>query len=470
MRIEINSQKGGIATISGFQTDYTALLNETNSVIDALNRMKSYSYSMNGGLGVLQNAVGDIDSRIQAEESKRTALQAAQQKCNNFITLVSQTDNSCAEMVSQNQEEFYQVNQWAVPSALASMMDSWYQSAKSWLKKALGVIEENVDHAFKVYTETDFSSMSSEEIRTYIDELIQKKREGTITPDDEIRLRALYNYMSKKVSVGWRLDDLKLRNELYALVYPDEMERIKEQLSDEFDGLSDDKKTMIVYYMTCGSDTATANQLYDVTHTDNNTFATTGMIEDYNDNHPSACAEQGNFHLDNMTVIENNDGSVVFRCDARQSPAASSYGALIVYDEHGNVQDVVVLDRYQNPTDLPSAINTIKNQFKNEDYAETTVDVTIPKGGYLQVTDDPNEIELIRATKGIEEIATDTIQDIGEDFIEDEIIPIDETSILGRAKAAWEVVKKVAWVTDKLENVLWSEQERGTGSLIIYNN
>ena len=240
MRIEINSQKGGIATISGFQTDYTALLNETDSVIGALNRMKSYSYSMNGGLGVLQNAVGDIDSRIQAEESKRTALLTAQQKCNSFFTLVSQTDNSCAGMVSQNQEEFYQVNQWAAPSALASMMDSWYQSAKSWLKDSARAVGDKIDHSVRVYTETDFSALSPEELKAYYNDMLKKLENGELSSDDVIRLNALMNFLKNNVDKYSNfcdpftglppakvIEQAEMFNNLYAHQHPDEAEKLQ---------------------------------------------------------------------------------------------------------------------------------------------------------------------------------------------------------------------------------------------------
>lgn len=240
MRIEINCQKGGIATISGFQTDYTSLLNETDSVISALNKMKSYSYSMNGGLGVLQNAVEDIDSRIQLEESKRIALQTAQQKCNSFFTLVSQTDNSCARMMSQNQEEFYQVNQWTAPSALASMMDSWYQSATKWLKDSACAVGDKIGHSVSVYTETDFSALSSEELNAYYSDMLKKLENGELSSDDVIRLNALMNYLKNNIDKYSNILDtltglppskvieqVEMYNNLYAHQHPDEAKKLK---------------------------------------------------------------------------------------------------------------------------------------------------------------------------------------------------------------------------------------------------
>ena len=226
MRIEINSQKGGVATISGFQADYTALLNETDSVIGALNRMKSYSYSMNGGLGVLQNAVGDIDSRIQAEESKRTALQTAQQKCNSFFTLVSQTDNSCAGMVLQNQEEFYQVNQWAAPPIIVSILEPWLEKAGKWINDSAKAIGGHISHSIDVYTETDFKELSVEELQEYYERLVALMEQGDISQDDRIRIMSFMEYLSKTTIDNDMSRRAKARvemyNNLYERLHPDE--------------------------------------------------------------------------------------------------------------------------------------------------------------------------------------------------------------------------------------------------------
>lgn len=69
MRIEImGGSSSGTSTISGLHMDFDSLLTETDSVIDALNKLKSFSYNMSGGIGILQDAVGNVDGRLQAEE------------------------------------------------------------------------------------------------------------------------------------------------------------------------------------------------------------------------------------------------------------------------------------------------------------------------------------------------------------------------------------------------------------------
>lgn len=232
MRIEIISgRNGGTATISGFQTDYTSLLSETDSVIGALNRMKSYTYSMNGGLGILQNAVGDIDARIQTEETKRTALQAAQQKCNSFFTLVSQTDNSCAQLVTQNQDEFYSVNQWSAPSALASFVEPWLEKAGKWITDSTRKIGNDIDHSLQVYNETDFKDLSTEELRDYYNKLVELMNGGELSSDDQIRLKSFMDYLAKTSVDGDMSDRAKARvemyNQLYERLHPQEAAAIR---------------------------------------------------------------------------------------------------------------------------------------------------------------------------------------------------------------------------------------------------
>lgn len=441
MRIEINSQKGGIATISGFQTDYTALLNETDSVIDALNRMKSYSYSMNGGLGVLQNAVGDIDSRIQAEESKRTALQTAQQKCNNFFTLVSQTDNSCAGMVSQNQEEFYQVNQWSAPSALASMMDSWYQSAKSWLKKALGVIEENVDHAFKVYTETDFSSMSPEELNEYYERITRILESGEADADDIIRAKALLNYLGGKYST----DNERIEKfvNLFETIYPDQRDRVEaaRQLYENGQGsqvTNDSKYQIYSEFLDSGivSDEFIKHQFeaastYPAALYHRICFAQDeekyiGVSSSANEMAEKFAKgtnrgyKQGTTWIYDAETHRNSDGSVdiSFKC----ANSTKRYTEITVYDKDGTIISREYLEGQKDPSSISGVFGEGGKMIKDlvtgkvlsadcESFnSKAEYNLHIPAGGYIQITEDPSQMDQgAYSQERINELSTKTI-------------------------------------------------------------
>lgn len=135
--------------------------------------------------------------------------------------------------------------------------------------------------------------------------------------------------------------------------------------------------------------------------------------------------------------------------------------------------------------DLSSAVKTIYNSWIGEDYSETKVDVNIPKGGYIQITDDPDEIVIIQSAKDVEEIVVDEVKDVIKDTIVDEIkkatgigkIGKHDTDavkwggkVIGTAVKGYKALKKSAEISDRLGNIYWSSKEKGTGSLIIYNS
>ena len=85
----------------------------------------------------------------------------------------------------------------------------------------------------------------------------------------------------------------------------------------------------------------------------------------------------------------------------------------------------------------------------------------------------------------MEEIAVDKVKDEVKGEVKDALKRITGIGQVGkhatdavkwkaesmnRAKHAYEIVKTTAKISDRISNVFWSEQERGTGSLIIYNS
>ena len=485
MRIEIiGDSSGGTSTISGLYTDFDSLLTETDSVIDALKRMRGFSYNMSGGIGILQNAVGNVDSRLQAEEIKRNAISSAKGKCESFLQLVSTIDSQVAETVSVNKENFYSLNKWAKPSAVESTVESWYASAKEWIKDSVKTVTDYFTHSFEVYNETDFSELTTDELRAYYEELKKKFDSEDAYNDDKIRMNALYQYISQNATAANQLEYIKLHNEIYALLYPESISEVDRILKGNTEKIDVKEELFLRYYMTYGTDYNTARKLYAMrVESNNTTYGDISMIDAFDGN--SASAKQGNFHIENMQVSRNADGSCDFSCYARQTSVASSYGAAVVYNCDGSIKEVVILDRYHNATDLPSAVKTIYNSWIGEDYSETKVDVNIPKGGYIQITDDPDEIVIIQAAKGVEEVVVDEVKDVIKDAIVDEIkdatgigkIGKHDTDavkwggkVIGTAVKGYEAVKKSAEISDRLGNIYWSSKEKGTGSLIIYNS
>ena len=116
MRIELNSGGlGGSAVISGFQTDFSSLISKSRRVVSSFQVVKTFSNHMNGGIGSLQNAVDQIDSRMQQEEAKADALKTAQKKSEDFLELVHTIDEKVSILVNRNKHDFYDKNPWAKP-------------------------------------------------------------------------------------------------------------------------------------------------------------------------------------------------------------------------------------------------------------------------------------------------------------------------------------------------------------------
>lgn len=245
MRIEIiGGSSSGTSTITGLHTDFDSLLTETDSVIEALNKLRSFSYNMSGGIGILQNAVGNVEGRLQAEENKKNAISSAKDKCRSFLQLVSTIDMQVADCVDRNKDDFYKVNQWASTSALTSMMDSWYQSAKKWLRDSAQAVVDKIDHSFRVYTETDFSSLTLEELKTYYDDILKKLENGELSPDDLIRLKSLLNFLSGVELNPSMSDAEKTQINMYINLYEaiEANAKDKEAISDFFRNSAYDEK------------------------------------------------------------------------------------------------------------------------------------------------------------------------------------------------------------------------------------
>lgn len=472
MRIEIiGGSSSGTLTISGLHTDFDSLLTETDSVIDALNKLKSFSYNMSGGIGILQDAVGNVDGRLQAEENKKDEISSAKGKCESFLQLVSTIDSQVAETVSQNQDEFYRLNRWSKPSIIESTMEKWYKSARAWIMETVKNGVDYLAHSWNVYNEVDFDSLTSSELQKYAEVLLKRIADGVSGNDDRIRLKSLYKYVSKR-SIHNKL----LYITLFEQVYPEKMQAINKIIDESAIEYSDDQKLAMMYYMANGTSKNTALTLWRELRSSNN------IIGDQYELMQFEYGEgfyQGNFWIGNFDVSELSDGSCIIRAVAHQSPVSKSEGAIIIYNEFGIIEDVQVLNRYQNPTDFVSAVQTIWKDWHGEDYEETPINIKIPKGGYAQITDDPNVLEYIQGDildKKLQEEMLDP--NAWEDAAD---LTSGDVKVVGTVEPSYveygetvstyvDIAKRVNELVDDLETGFWSNQQKGSGSCYIYNH
>lgn len=149
MRIELNSGGlGGSAVISGFQTDFSSLISKSRRVVSSFQVVKTFSNHMNGGIGSLQNAVDQIDSRMQQEEAKADALKTAQKKSEDFLELVHTIDEKVSILVNRNKHDFYDKNPWAKPPQ-EDKIKEYYDKAKNYVCKNIEKLKEGLKNIAK---------------------------------------------------------------------------------------------------------------------------------------------------------------------------------------------------------------------------------------------------------------------------------------------------------------------------------
>lgn len=168
MRIEISSSGFGGAAISNLQSNLSAYIGDAESVLASFKTIKENTVGLNGGVGNLQGALENVDSRVRTEESKLQDAKAIQNRVNEFVSLAVRVDQSVSEKVNRNKDELYRVNPWLKPITSVDEEVTWYEQAWNWLcgagKKVSDVantfwgsakdtVSKAVDNAIAVYKE-----------------------------------------------------------------------------------------------------------------------------------------------------------------------------------------------------------------------------------------------------------------------------------------------------------------------------
>ena len=134
MRIEINAGGiSGLITISEYQANMTAFINNAESVIESFKSVSTATYSLSGGVGNLQSALDNINARIAKEEAKKNAAIEVHRKSNNFLSLAIRVDKDVARLVDRNKDQFYRVHPWLKPVSIADKLRVWIDEAWKWI-------------------------------------------------------------------------------------------------------------------------------------------------------------------------------------------------------------------------------------------------------------------------------------------------------------------------------------------------
>lgn len=196
MRIELNS--GGLtgtASLSTMQSEITALLGGADVFLSALRSVKSYTCNINGGVGSLQGALDEVESRIQTAETVSSNLNAAKDKIGSFIELTKTVDLTVSGLVNRNKHEFYNLNEWSRPPQKEEEKE-WYEKLYDW---ACGVGDSIAETAQKAWNGIkSFCSSAKEKLDEWFANFQEWwKDHMTITPisiEDEVYDSNRYTY------------------------------------------------------------------------------------------------------------------------------------------------------------------------------------------------------------------------------------------------------------------------------------
>ena len=159
MHIEISAGglRGAVA-VASFQSGMKSYISGTDGMISSFKAVRTATYNLNGGVGSLSAAVGQVNSRVNTEENRKSGAETVQKKTNDFLDLAMRVDRSVASMVKQDRKELYGKYPGLKPS-----LEQWVQDhlsdAWKWLcnkgqavvdgaKQALITIKDTVKKAW----------------------------------------------------------------------------------------------------------------------------------------------------------------------------------------------------------------------------------------------------------------------------------------------------------------------------------
>ena len=146
MRIEMINNSNAANSLSVLNENLSSMISQSEATLSSLQTIKQFSYSMNGGVGSLQNAVDSVSSRMEQEETTKNNLIAVRTKLEEFLTTVQTIDAEVSEKVTQNEEEFYRVTGWKKPAGVIDL-DKWFENARKWLNdKVLDAANNVLNH------------------------------------------------------------------------------------------------------------------------------------------------------------------------------------------------------------------------------------------------------------------------------------------------------------------------------------
>ncbi|SDA23155.1 hypothetical protein SAMN02910447_02293 [Ruminococcus sp. YE71] len=119
-------------SISQFSKEYRKLADRNRDVVNAFKTVQTRTQTLSGGVGNLKPALDAVSERVKQTEEKRVEkIENAGQRFAMFLNNTLQTDKRVAQDIKVSNQEFYNVNPWAVPKK----PKKWWQKVGDWFKK-----------------------------------------------------------------------------------------------------------------------------------------------------------------------------------------------------------------------------------------------------------------------------------------------------------------------------------------------
>ena len=439
---------------------YKNKINNMSNIIDNVRaEVSGYALALTGlyskflaiNSSVVDNVISSLSTATKIQEEQISGLNATQRQIEAFVLIAQVTDNRVASCIRELTKMYEAVYNYSHDGSTDIATDSLAE----WLYKNWG---DRFTYGYVLYNGDDLENMSQEEFDKYVERLLALDY-NSLSVEDETRIRGLENFLISN----------KTNSYINEVVY------FHELLNGEIDircinksawtDLSVERYTNTKYLVCCGWSDILISKFF----TDRiKCFSTVEAESSFPDFEESECIRQGNFELCNLSIAHNQAGDANFTFAARQRPAAPCEGAVIVYDSRGNIINYKKLNRYQRPVNLMDFIGTAYNEFKGKDYAETHVEVTIPQGGFVEITDDPYIMETIPLI-----LETQQMVISGQESLEyaqslSDGAP-DLTKSTDSFAAAFDIANAIVNLIHDKEADLWSQEQKNSGSFVLYN-
>ena len=235
---------------------------------------------------------------------------------------------------------------------------------------------------YSIYSNNYLKNMNEKQLKSYY-KVLSNIDEANLSPEYEGRIEDFLKYLISKKSGKYANEIVELYEKIYGEI------KINDIVKHSWEDYSTERYKYVKYLVCLGWSDTLISKYYS---TQICSFTTQEAVDAFPQFEEDDCIRQGQFELCDLKMEMSDNGEAKFSTIAKQKTPACN-GAVIVYDKNGNVIKYVKLNRYDCPTDFMSYIDWQINVIKEKDYSETRVDVTIPPGGFVEITDDPEIIE-----------------------------------------------------------------------------